>query len=184
MKLRRLRTWVLVAGLAAGTLLAGCGAGPDAATGETRPSIPGVDADAGDIHVRNAVVTFNPEGYAPGEDAPVTLSIGNVGQDTVRLVGVTSESAGSVTVASVTQVGLVSPPPGGAPGGQQVEVAPGQLVAVTLTATGLREPLTGAAVLPLTLTFDTGAELALEVPVAPPDQPLPRPEPVVEAPEH
>lgn len=173
----------MLAGVLGVLMLAGCGAGQDAATSLTRPSIPGVDADGGDIHVRNVVVTYSPEGYPPGGDAPVTLAIGNTGRDPVRLVEIDSEGASSVSITGVTRVGTASPAPGGEPGGQ-VEVVPGELVSVTLEVTGLRDGLDGTKVLPLEFTFDTGLTLSVAVPMDTPEDPLPRPSADVEQSEH
>jgi copper(I)-binding protein len=175
---------VLVMGVLGAMVLAGCGAGQTAQTSSTRPSIPGVNADAAGILVRNAVVPFAPEGYQQGGDATVELSIANAGREPVRLVGLTSEGAASVTVTSATPIGAPAPSPdGGGEAEAEVEVAPGDFVAVTLQLTGLREALNGIGSVPLALTFDNGAELPLAVPMATPMDPLPRETPAVE-PEH
>jgi copper(I)-binding protein len=174
---------VLVTGALAALVLAGCGAGQDAATARTRPSIPGVDANAGDIQVRNAVVEFSSEGYAPGDDALVTLSIANDGEVPVTLTRASSDGAASVTVAGATQVGAVSPT-SGAGLTPQVQVAPGQLFAVTLQLTDLRLAVNGATAIPVTLTFDGGVDVPLAVPMDTPAEPQPRPSAVVEPPEH
>lgn len=161
-------------------VLAGCGAGQDAATALTRPSIPGVSANAGDIHVRNAVVAYAPGGYAPGGNAPATLSVANAGPEPVRLTGFASAGAASVTVTSVTEIGAVSPAPGGGTATLPLEVAPGQLLAVAVELTGLGQPVTTTEAIPLQLSFDTGAEVTLVVPMDTPSQPQPRESPVVE----
>jgi copper(I)-binding protein len=178
-----MRVLVAMTGVLGALVLAGCGSGQDAATARTRPSIPGVDANAGDIQVRNAVVEFSPAGYAPGEDAFATLSIANAGQEPFTLTQVTSEGAGAVTVHSATHVGAASPSPG-VGGTPQVPVSPGQLVAVRLRLTSLRQALNGTAAIPVTLTFDGGVDVPLAVPMDTPMEAQPREAPAVEPPEH
>lgn len=198
-------------------MLAGCGAGQDAQTALTAPSIAGVSADVGDIAVRNAVVLFASAGYPAGGEAPVQFAVANNGREPVRLVRFESEGAASATLQSVELVGgtgqasaspsespsatpsespsaTPSESPSAAPsespsappdgGTAEVSLAPGQLAIVTLQLTGLTEELNGTSSVPLTLTFDNGATLPLVVPMAPPEQPLPREAPAVEEPEH
>jgi copper(I)-binding protein len=174
---------VLALGLLAAFALAGCGAGPDAQTSQIVPAIAGVNADAGEILVRNAVVPFAAEGYPRGGDAPLEFSIANTGREPVRLMRLSSEGAGSVTVTSATPIGAPTSSPGGGTG-TTVEVVPGELVAVVLELTGLREGLNGTGSIPVTLTFDNGTELPLAVPMATPLDPLPPASPVVPEAEH
>jgi copper(I)-binding protein len=184
---------VLVIGVLGAVALAGCGSGQGAATSLTRPSIPGVSADAAGIQVRNAVVPFDPEGYQQGGDAPVEFAIANAGEEPVRLVGLSSEGAASATVTSATPIGAPAPAPAASPeptsapageAGAPLEVAPGEFIAVTLQLTGLRQPLNGTASIPVTLSFDNGVELPLAIPMATPLDPLPPATPVVEPAEH
>jgi copper(I)-binding protein len=158
--------------------LTGCGAGPDAQTSRIVPAIAGVNADADGIQVRNAVVPFAPVGYPRGGDAPVELSIANSGQEPVRLVQLSSDGAGTVTVTSATPIGVPTPSPGG-DAGTGVEIVPGELVAVTLQLTSLTQDLNATGSVPVTLTFSNGAELPLAVPMATPLDPLPAATPVV-----
>jgi copper(I)-binding protein len=163
-----------------GLALAGCGAGLDAPTSQTLESVPGVDADVAGIAVRNALVPFAAGGYAPGEDAPLQLWVVNNNQEPVRLVAASAESVGSVTVTRAVQVGAPAGPEAVEPtepagtAGPELAVAPGALVSATLQLTGLGQPLDGTALLPVTLTFDNGAAVSLEVSMAPPLDPQPR----------
>lgn len=172
---------VVASGLVLGLALAGCGAGPDAATSATRSSIPGVDADDLGIAIRNARVPFAPEGYPAGGDAPVELSVVNNGPEPVQLVDQSSPGAGPVTVVSAVPVGDSTGPAGNGPpnggAGPQLLLAPGEAVAATLQVTGLQAELTGTGSLPLVLTFDNGAGFMLNVPSTPPAELQPR-EPV------
>jgi periplasmic copper chaperone A len=163
-------------------MLAGCGAGQDAQTTLTQPSIAGVSADGNGIAVRNAVVPFSAAGYPAGGEAPIQFAVANNGREPVRLVQLASGAAGAVTLEAAVPVASTAPPPSG--GTPQLALAPNELVNVTLRATGLAEALNGTSAVPLTLTFDNGAALSLVVPMAPPEQPLPREAPVVEGEEH
>lgn len=157
-----------------GLALAGCGAGQDAASARTLESVPGVDADAAGIAVRNAVVLFEAEGYPAGADAPLELSIVNRNEQPVRLVTASAEAVRSVTVASVVRVGGTAAPEPAEPAEPELVVGPGELVNATLRLTGIGQPLNGTLAVPLTLTFDNGAEMTLNVPLATPLEAQPR----------
>jgi copper(I)-binding protein len=168
----------VVSGLLAWALV-GCGAGQTAATSQKLPTVPGVNAEAGGVAVRNATVAFQSGGYPAGGDAPVELALLNTTREPVRLVQLTSEAAGSVTLASAVRVGAPAGEPTPTGGGQSGQVgdlrlAPGQLVNATLRLTGLTQPVNGTVSTPVELTFDNGAVLSLNVPMAPPLEPLPR----------
>jgi hypothetical protein len=161
-----------------GLLLAGCGTGQDAPTRSTLPSVPGASAEVDGIAVRNARVPFAPAGYPAGAGAPIDLTILNTGTDPVQLVDLSSPAATSLTVASTAYLGTSPDRPGGPPNGgtgPELLLAPGDLVTVRLEATGLTAALGPLGVLPVRFVFDNGAELSLEVPTAPPTEPLPRP---------
>lgn len=172
-----MRSRVLVAAVTGllGLALAGCGTGQGAPTSNTLSSIPGVNADGAGVAVRNARVPFAEGGYPAGGDAPVELTVVNTGTEPLRLVEQSSPAAGSVTVASVELVGVA---PDGTGVGNQLRLPPGGLANATLTASGLVGALDGTVPLPVTLVFDNGAELDLELPTAPPEEPLPR-EPMI-----
>jgi hypothetical protein len=150
-----------VVAAAAGMLalvLTGCGAGQDAATALNLPSVPGVNVDAADgsVLVRNAMITYQREGYPVGGEAPVRVWLVNQTDRPVSLVDASSQLAGVVTVD------------GGA------EVAPGGVLELTLRAGDLRQPVAATGSLPLSLGFDNGVELTMRVPMAPPLRPEPR----------
>jgi copper(I)-binding protein len=164
---------VAVSGLL-GLALAGCGAGLDAASSRTLESVPGVDADVAGIAVRNAMVLFEAEGYPAGADAPLELSIVNRNDQSVRLVEATAEAVRSVTVASVVRIGGTATPAPAEPAEPELVVGPGELVNATLQLTGIGQPLNGTSAVPVTLTFDNGAEIPLNVPLATPLEAQPR----------
>lgn len=161
---RTVRVNVLAtAGLLA-VVLAGCGAGQDAATSRDRPAVPGVNASLDGVAIRNANVPASAEGegYAVGDTVPIEFSLVNETDAAIRLVSATSEWADSVDVA----------------GGDSVALPATGLATVRLEATGVTEPLDGTKSLPLELDFGGDLVVSLDVPVAPPAGPLPRGEPL------
>lgn len=101
----------LVAALAAaGLALTGCSAGQNAATGETQTAISGVNADAGQLALRDLQVEFGESGtYPEGGQAPLRLWIDNRGAEPVVLESVTSPIAEAVTLATELLVAEESP---------------------------------------------------------------------------
>jgi hypothetical protein len=150
---------VVAAGL--GLVLAGCGAGQDALTSANESSVPGVNARTEDdsILVRNAYVVFEEQGYPAGGQAPVRLWLYNQTDRPIRLAEATSPGADGA--ASVDTGGTIEVPAAG-------------LVEAVLQVSGLRAGLSPAGNLPLALRFDNGADLALELTMAPPLENLPR----------
>jgi copper(I)-binding protein len=79
--------------------IVGCGAGQVAQTAEMEPAVNGNQGQVGNILLRDVMVAF-PEGgeaYRAGEDAPLVLTIANVGSTDDELTGVTSP-AGDVEI--------------------------------------------------------------------------------------
>ncbi|HEY8114217.1 MAG TPA: hypothetical protein VII16_15395, partial [Actinomycetes bacterium] len=50
-----------------------CGAGQKTATSEDVPAIPGADAAAGPIVLRDLLIPFQEQGYPPGSDVPLVV---------------------------------------------------------------------------------------------------------------
>jgi copper(I)-binding protein len=101
----RLVTVLLTVGV--GTVLAvgGCSAGQVTQTSSQVPPVPGTNADAGPISLRNLLVEYNgPQGYPMGSDAPLAVSIFNSSLSSVTLVGVSSDDASSVTLTGTPTV--------------------------------------------------------------------------------
>jgi copper(I)-binding protein len=101
----RLVTALLAVG--AGTVLAlgGCSAGQVTQTSSQVPPVPGTNADAGPISLRNLLVEYNgPQGYPAGSDAPLAVSLFNSSMSSVTLVGVSSDIASSVTLTGTPTV--------------------------------------------------------------------------------
>lgn len=154
-------------------VLAGCG------SFEAQLTAPGgADDTAGTIAVRDARFSASTpragdQAYAPGEDAPLTLTIVNSGDATDRLVSVSSPVATGGSVDGDAQIlggfALVS---------GYDQVSPARTLPATVAAevalTGLREPLRAGLTYPVTLTFERAGAITLQVPVGNPDVPAPR----------
>jgi hypothetical protein len=123
---RRVALAVGATALATAGLLTGCGSGQVAQTAEIVPAVPGANldltVDGGLISVRDATVDYpGPQGYQPGEDAPLTIRIINSTPSPVTLTGVTAKVAdGTTSLGTVLQVGGV---PSAAPSEESPVVA-------------------------------------------------------------
>jgi copper(I)-binding protein len=101
----RLVTALLAVGAGAVLAVGGCSAGQVTQTSSQVPPVPGTNADAGPISLRNLLVVYNgPQGYPTGSDAPLAVSIFNSSTSSVTLVGVSSDIASSVTLTGTPTV--------------------------------------------------------------------------------
>jgi copper(I)-binding protein len=109
---RRAATLITL-GLVGAFALTGCSSGQVAETAIKVASIPGVDSQAGDVAIRNLVVSFPAEGYtwSAGSNVPLQLSLINNGDSGDRLTSVTSDIAGSVVLQTVPEGGQASTGP-------------------------------------------------------------------------
>lgn len=163
---KRLIAATATAGLL-GLALTGCGAGRDALSAYNEPAIHGVNANATDdsVLVRNAYVEFSEQGYPRGGTAPVRLWLVNDTTDPVRLVEATTDQAAAVVVDPAATI----------PARGYLET--------TLDISGLQRQIGGDTAnqdavtpLPMTLLFDNGAEVTLQLSMATPLEPQPRAE--------
>jgi hypothetical protein len=100
------------AAVAAGLLLAGCGAGQVTQTETQKPPNSGVNVDSPDhkILLRDLAFEYSgPEGYARGSAAPLRVRIINQNEATLKLVSVTTD-AGTVVLAGPGAVPSSSAP--------------------------------------------------------------------------
>lgn len=83
----------------------GCGAGQVAQTSEMEPAVNGNMAEVGNLLLRDVVVAFPEDGeaYKAGDDAPLLLTIANIGTEDDELVGVTSP-AGKVEITGEARI--------------------------------------------------------------------------------
>lgn len=80
--------------------LAGCGAGKAAATMHERPTVDSVQADAGDLQLRNVQLEGGPGGtWQPGASVPLDMSVINTGAQPDALVDGRVEGGGTVSAS-------------------------------------------------------------------------------------
>lgn len=96
---------LITLGLVGAFALTGCSSGQIAETAIKVAAIPGVDATAGDLAIRNVVVSFPAEGYTwpSGSNVPLQLTLINNGNTADRLTSVTSDLSSSVTLQEVPE---------------------------------------------------------------------------------
>jgi copper(I)-binding protein len=218
----------LAAGVAAVLVLTGCSAGQITQTSTQVAPVPGADANAGEIALRNLLIQYRPEGYPEGGDAPLVVRIFNNGMEPVTLTGVTADKAAAVNLVGTPTVvtpteSPTAPPESASPSPQAsptVEGSPSpdaspsptespsptatpttpapQPVSVTIPAqsyvllvpsegdvghlvlAGLTEAITPGEFITVTFSFDDGTTAAVQVPLAPPTNEVPRATPIVE----
>ena len=104
---------LITLGLVGAFALTGCSAGQVAETALKVPAIPGVDAKAGDLAIRNAVIAFPSEGYSwpVGSNVPLSLGLINNGTTADRLVSATSDLSSSVVLQEVPEGGQATTAP-------------------------------------------------------------------------
>ncbi len=142
--------------LASALVLTGCGSGQDAQTYEPRYLADGlsVDYNAGAIAVRNVSIRPPAEGavYEEGSDALVTLTIVNPTQEPDSLIGASSPVAASVDIA-------------GAPDPLVVEGGASSPNGFNLVLRDLSRELATAEYVEITLDFERGGSVTMNVPV-------------------
>ena len=146
---------LLTLGLVGAFALTGCSSGQIAETAVKVPAIPGVDAKAGDVAIRNVVVSFPAEGYSwpAGGNVPLQLTLINNGNTGDRLTSVTSDLSGSVVLQEVPEGAQATVAPTETPSAEVSEtVSPSAGASVTsgpspsgAVVTGTPTPTTSAA---------------------------------------
>jgi hypothetical protein len=158
-------------------LTAGCGAGQNAQTSKEVAAIPGIDADAGPICLRDLLIPYRADGYPAGSDVPLIVRLFSDAEQPVELSLVVPGPAGVLTVAAqhitlyqptgVTTAHL-STPLTVQPGGYLLLAPPsGPYLVAEHTAT----TLTPNSTLPVRFTFSTGDSVEVDIPMAPPGTP-------------
>ena len=105
---RQHRYVAAVCAAAAGiAMMTGCATGQIAETANVEAAVPGVNADAGPVAVRNIGIEY-PSGdeYQQGSDARLVFSLINDGSTADRLVEISTRAASSVTVNGSTDIDL------------------------------------------------------------------------------
>jgi copper(I)-binding protein len=100
-------------GLAGAIALAGCSSGQVAETASLVAAIPGVDANVGDIAIRDAAVSFPPTGHdwPSGSDVPLQLRLVNTGSKADQLLSVSADLSSSVGLEVVPEGGQATTSP-------------------------------------------------------------------------
>ncbi|HEY2203236.1 MAG TPA: copper chaperone PCu(A)C [Pseudonocardia sp.] len=170
-----LATLALSTGLGLGTL-SGCGAGAVTQTAQQSSAVNGYQGRAGDVAVRDASIVFAGQAnsgavYRAGQSAQLRMTLVNVGDQTDKLLTVSSPVAAAGQVLGDATIG----------GGRAVQVgnSDGQADAaalsdrtITVQLTGLKQDITPGLNYPVTLTFQRGGVLNTDLPVGYPTGPL------------
>jgi hypothetical protein len=152
-----------------------CSAGQVAATSDTVPAIPGVNADAGPIALRNLLVPYRAGGYPAGSDVPLVVRIFSNAEQPVELREVTPGTGGAFVV--LAQRIVLSAAPGG---GRQLPltIAPHGCAMLLppsgpyLLAQGISAALSYGSTIAVRFAFSTGDSVQADVPMAPPAYPI------------
>ncbi len=188
-------------------LAAACGAGQVAQTSRVVASVEGASATRGGVSVSNAVIAYPSSGsYQLGDDVPLYVAIVTEDTTSDTLVSVTTDAAGSVVLVAVpvrfgssgspspatstsesaaaSAAGSAAPSASASPGAAQLDVP---LAAASLRSfsadgdylqlTGIVRELRSGTTVNVTFSFAEAGDITLHVPVATPDEPLPRPSP-------
>ncbi|MCW6007184.1 hypothetical protein K1W54_21775 [Micromonospora sp. CPCC 205371] len=167
-KARRNLALVAIA-LTAVVTAAACGAGQEAETGRIVPAIPGADADAGPIALRDLLVPYREGGYPAGSTVPLVVRMFSTAEQPVTVTRVTVGPDDFTTVpATGVQV---------QPAGAKLVIPPEGYLMLTrdsgpyIAVEHIGGPLPYGRSLPVRFVFSTGDSVNIDVPMAPPDYP-------------
>lgn len=167
----------LGATLAALLLVSGCGAGRNAATSHEETAVPGVDADAGPIALRNLLIPFREGGYPAGSDVPLVVRVFSTAEQPVQVSQI-APGANGMTTVQAQRIALRQPAAGNdGPPTSLVVPAEGDLLLVPgsgpyLVAEHITAALPYTASVPVRFSFSTGDSVQVDVPMAPPTYPV------------
>jgi copper(I)-binding protein len=100
------------AGATLALALVGCSSGLVSQTASQVPPVPGANADADTVALRNLAVVYNgPAGYPVGGSAPLAVRLFNGGTSAVTLTGVSAPKAASVSLVGTPAVVTAEPTP-------------------------------------------------------------------------
>ncbi|MFC5993739.1 copper chaperone PCu(A)C [Pseudonocardia hispaniensis] len=165
-RFRPIRFALVIGGTIAALGLTGCGAGQIAQTARQTPAVSGANVTAGDIAVRNAMITFPDEHqhgkviYPRGGAAPVALVIANQSDTADRLLSASSPVATAVQVTGDTMIpgeqALIS-------GGDATKVPNSRQIDVVLD--GLTRDVSPGLDYPIVLVFERAGAVTVDLPV-------------------
>lgn len=169
------RIAVVTASLGIAFTLAGCSAGQVSQTASHVAAVNGASGKAGQIDIQNVQLAFPERGskYTAGSSAPLRASLVNAGNQSDRLVSVSTPFAQSVEIN-----GEANLPAGSALHAKGKEGAPhaptaGRSIEVTLT--GLTQEVRSGQTIPMTFAFAKSGSATLQVPIAASTEPRPEP---------
>jgi copper(I)-binding protein len=166
---RARRTTTLLAAALLPLALTACGVGLDPQTYRERTTQDAVNAEAGDLALRNVAIQPPADGEAElgvGKDAQLTLSIVNPSATPDTLTGVTTAAASSTRLVNGSghEVTSVEVPAQGA----------AQAGDFGVVLVGLTKPLRPGQYVDVTFAFRNSGRLTVSVPVKVYAQPVPR----------
>lgn len=171
-------SWLGVA-LVSLLLVSGCGAGQNAETSREVPAIPGADADAGPIALRDLLIPYREGGYPAGSNVPLVVRMFSTAEQPVQLSQVAPGANGMMTVQAqrISLRQLEAAAGSDVPPTSLVVPAEGYLLLVPgsgpyLVAEHITAALPDTASLPVRFSFSTGDSVQVDVPMAPPTYPV------------
>ncbi|MDQ3885731.1 MAG: copper chaperone PCu(A)C [Actinomycetota bacterium] len=163
-------------GIAVVLSLSGCATGHVTQTDVQVAAVDGASDDIGTIALRDAVLAYPGDrevvGYAPGDEAPLMVTIVNSGNQPDELVSVSTPAAGEVVVEGMTSI------PGGSVassldlasthGLSSAQRAEDRLLGtreLRIVLTDLTGPIRPGVPIPVTFRFRDAGEVTLPVPI-------------------
>ncbi len=170
---------LILMGIAAVLSLSGCATGHVTQTDVQVAAVDGASGDIGTIALRDAVLAYPGDredrkvvGYAPGDEAPLLMTIVNSGNQPDELVSVSTPVAGEVVVEGMTII------PGGSVvsslgvasthGLSSAQRAEDRLLGtreLRIVLTDLTGPIRPGVPIPVTFRFRDAGEVTLPVPI-------------------
>jgi hypothetical protein len=157
-----------VCGLAAGLVLAGCGAGQITQMSTMEAAVNGTSAIANNIALRNVHLRAPQSGdfLEPGHNVELLLVTANGSPDTPdKLLGITSD-IGTVTVTGDGTIPANGVLVVGTPDGQPTPLDNVEPAAATKATVALAEPITNGLTYTFTFTFEKNGQATLAVPIS------------------
>lgn len=162
------RSGLAVSGLAAAVVLTGCGAGQVSQTATQEAAVNGINANVGDLALRNVHLRADQTSdyVRPGTDVELLFVVSNQSPDQAdELVSITSEY-GTVSLSGDTEV-----PAGGAlivgePDGQIAALESVEAADAVTAEVALTQPITNGLTYEFTFEFQRSGETTVSVPIS------------------
>lgn len=175
---RSVRSVAVAVILTAGLVTAGCSAGQVTQTAAQASAVPGAEADAGPIALRNLLIPFREGGYPAGGDVPLVVRLASTSGQPVEVTAapapagdattvpaqqIAVASASTATTTTTAPTALTVPPSG------VLDLVPPD--GVYLVAGHIASAFTYGEEIPVRFAFSTGDAVVVDIPMAPPDYP-------------